>query len=334
MILLEQDSLTFMYPDVHPKARLSIEFQRTLRIPDDGSDYPLPPGLGRFPLRHVDDFTENLPHKILNYGGVMMPMYQSEALWLQFSGNYPFVVKVATGKMNAVTGEPWVEGIHRDPQDYLVSPDQPWLDGYCIEKGIIRQFVAMPLGAGYSVEEQLTDEAEYGGIQIAAYPMKKEAYKEHFMIREEGVKYCSLSLEMKDEAKDSGWMGLSPGGRMKQEIYDDPYEMDEWDLRSGGRCFVHLANSMVWRQLTGQAPPTVPFTSKEYNKAGFPWFDYYSENAESLDGGNTLKKLKTVKEMGADKGQVPLPENESVSIQRIVDLRKNLGPGQIREPMA
>ena len=34
----------------------SLVFQRTLRIPDDGRDYPLPPGLGRFPLRHIDDY--------------------------------------------------------------------------------------------------------------------------------------------------------------------------------------------------------------------------------------------------------------------------------------
>jgi hypothetical protein len=31
----------------------------------------------------------------------------------------------------------------------VVLPEQPWLDGYCVEKGYIRQFVAMPLGEGY-----------------------------------------------------------------------------------------------------------------------------------------------------------------------------------------
>jgi len=53
--------LVFTFPGVHPQARFSIDFQRTLRIPDDGENYPLPPGLGRFPLRHVDDFAENVP---------------------------------------------------------------------------------------------------------------------------------------------------------------------------------------------------------------------------------------------------------------------------------
>ncbi len=61
MIELKNDSLVFSFSDVHPEARLSIDFQRTLRIPDDGDDYPLPPGLGRFPLQHDDDFAGNIP---------------------------------------------------------------------------------------------------------------------------------------------------------------------------------------------------------------------------------------------------------------------------------
>ena len=57
----------------------------------------------------------------------------------------------------------WSLHLNRDPQDYMVLPEQPWLDGYCVEKGVIRQFVAMPLGEGYSGEEQITGAAEHGG---------------------------------------------------------------------------------------------------------------------------------------------------------------------------
>ena len=35
---------------------MTLEFQRTLRIPDDDRTHHLPPGLGAFALRHVDDF--------------------------------------------------------------------------------------------------------------------------------------------------------------------------------------------------------------------------------------------------------------------------------------
>ncbi len=54
------------------------------------------------------------------------------------------------------------DGLNHDTQDYVVVPGQPWLDGYCVDKGHIRQFVAMPLGSGYSAEEQLTGAAEHG----------------------------------------------------------------------------------------------------------------------------------------------------------------------------
>ena len=104
MIEVQDDQLVFSFPEVHPEAKLNVSFMRTLRIPDDGKDYPLPAGLGRFPIRHVDDFGEQVPSDWRERGGVMFPMYQSEALWLDFDGDYPFALKVATGKINAVSG--------------------------------------------------------------------------------------------------------------------------------------------------------------------------------------------------------------------------------------
>ena len=62
-----------------------------------------------------------------------------------------------TADVNAVTGDGWSDGLHVRPQDYLVAPRQPWLDGFAVDKGFIRQFVAMPLGEGFTAEEQITD---------------------------------------------------------------------------------------------------------------------------------------------------------------------------------
>jgi hypothetical protein len=71
---------------------LTIAFQRTLRIPDDGRTYPLPAGLGEFPLRSVDDFPATAPASWLQCGGVVLPTDQSEALWISFSARYPCAV--------------------------------------------------------------------------------------------------------------------------------------------------------------------------------------------------------------------------------------------------
>jgi len=337
MIELKKDTLVFSFPEVHPDAVLRVSFQRTFRIPDDGKNYPLPPGFGNFPLRHVDDFAERVPESWLERGGVMFPMYQSEALWLLFSdrgvhwrteSHYPFAVKVAAGKINAVTGKPWDDGLNRRPQDYLVTPRQPWLDGFCVKKGVIRQFVAMPLGAGYSAEEQLTGAAEYGGLQIVAYPMKREAYERFKRGVEHADSFTALRA-VPTAAKFS--LGLAPGGRMKQKIYDDQFEFEDWDLEHSSRCFVHTVNSLVWRQITGEAPPTVPLTAKQYDKAGLPWFDLYDDGVQALEGGEALKGLKSVKELGEEKGDVPLPENESVAAENVKMLRHGLKKDQVRE---
>ena len=117
MIELSKNQLSFRFPEVHPEARCAIHFQRTLRIPDDNSVYYLPPGLGNFPLSHVDDLGERLPESWNQHGGVFFPMYQSEAMWISFETTYPFAVKVAARKINAVTGDSWSSKLHQDPQD-------------------------------------------------------------------------------------------------------------------------------------------------------------------------------------------------------------------------
>ena len=61
MPTLENDRLVFRFPMVEEGASVAINFQRTLRIPDTGKTYPLPPGLGAFPLRHVEDYPEKIP---------------------------------------------------------------------------------------------------------------------------------------------------------------------------------------------------------------------------------------------------------------------------------
>lgn len=342
MIELKRDSLVFSFPQVSRDATLSINFQRTLRIPDDEKTYPLPPGLGSFPLRHVDDYAKDVPSHWLERGGVMLPMYQSEAMWLHFNakyvGNrlhdYPFAVKIATGKINAVTGDSWTNALRNKPQDYLVAPPQPWLDGYAVQKGIIRQFVAMPLGSGYSAEEQLTGEAKHGGLQIIVYPMKREVFERRYPEREidRGTRYCVSALPSVAMRRSEPDMGLAPGGKMKQTIYDDPFDFDDWDTSAASRCFVHIANSLVWRQITGSNPPTTPPTATEYTRARLPWFDYYDDDlGAAVGGGAQLGHLKSVATLGVEKDENPLPENEAVTPGNIITLRKHMAKDQVRE---
>ena len=320
MITLKNDTLEFRFPEVHRDARCTIEFQRTLRIPDDDRDYPLPPGLGRFPLRHIDDFARRLPEQWRRRGGVIAPMHQAEAMWISFGGHseYPFAVKIATGKICAISGNPWVNHLNKDPQDFVVLPEQPWLDGYCVEKGVIRQFVAMPLGKGYTVEEQLTGAAQHGGLQIVVYPMKRKRYKQ-LMAGSSRWQRFSHKQDM-DCCVAQDAMGLAPGGRMRQEVYDDPYGLDAWDRKHSRRCFVTIANSAQWMAITGERPPTVSPSALEYTEAGLPWFEWYGGDVTAIDGARKLKKLASIAKLGKKKGEQPLPENESVKVAQVVGL--------------
>ncbi len=340
MIELKNDQLVFSFPDVHPHAKLAINFQRTLRIPDDDKTYPLPPGLGAFPLRHVDDYATSVPAGWQEHGGVMMPMYQAEALWLTFNPDhdteryaaYPFAIKIATGKIDAVTGKGWSNGLHRGPQDYMVAPGQPWLDGYCVEKGVIRQFVAMLLGAGYTAEEQVTGKAEHGGLQVVVYPMKREVFERRFPIREaaSGFHESLRCRSVSPMAGGSASMGLAPGGRMKQEIYADLFDFDDWDTTQSSRCFVHIANSLAWHAITRQSPPTQPPTAADYNRAKLPWFDYYDDKP-ALQGSGVLAKLKSVLGLGKEKRESPLPENEPCEPTNVVAIRPKRVGDEVRD---
>ncbi len=333
MIELQRDRLIFSFPEIHKEASIAISLQRTLRVPDDGFKYALPPGLGDFPIKHVDDFAQRVPKKWIEHGGVMLPMYQSEAMWLNFSSSslngrsYPFAIRVLTGKIDAISGEPYQSGLHRNPQNYIVSPGQLWLDGYCVGKGVVRQFVAMPLGEGYTAEEQITGSDEHGGVQIVVYPMKKEVFEKRFPKRDHSVMARrSLGAAPCPDFE----MGIAPGGQIDQQIFADPFNPDDWDEASS-RCFVHIVNSKVWRQITLKRPPMKPPTAKEYTKAGLPWFDYYDDQLSELEGTEPLERLlsaNTLKRLWTGK---QLKGNESCDPKVVISIRKGLRKDQVRE---
>lgn len=152
-----------------------IRFIRTLRLPESGT-HALPPGLGEFPLRRVEDHPDTVPPEWRAKGGVMLPVYLREAMWLAFGGSAePAALQVGVGKVCAVSGKPWTGRLARDPQNYVVLPRQPWLDGINSGDGTVRQFVAVPLGLGATVEGQVTGEETAGGVQLQAFPLEPDA---------------------------------------------------------------------------------------------------------------------------------------------------------------
>lgn len=285
-------------------SEVDISFEKTLRVPDDGMTYPLPPGLGSFPIENVTHHAQRIPPSWSEVGGIMIPMHQSEAMWLSFETDWPTALKIGTGTVNAINGESWTAGLMWRPQGYVVLPEQPWLDGYCIAPGMVRQFVATGMGKGYSAEEQILGTLR-GGLQLEAYPLMVESFFEKKLrstlprtAEELLVDYLPdprdgvLQSQSFDRLTES--MGLGAGGRIKQEIYEDQWEPEDWDLGRPSRTWVHLVDSATWKVVTGKTAPGKPLTAKQYTEHGFPWFDYYRDDVEPLDGSTVLANLKSV----------------------------------------
>ena len=324
-VKVDHDTLTF-------GGGFALNFQRTLRIPDDGKTYPLPPGLGTFPVCRVEDYKERLPESWLEHGGVFLPMYQREALWISFRSRFwkPNAVKIAIGKVNAVSGKAWDQALHAEEKDYLVCPPQPWLDGIKAGEGLIRQFIAMPLGMGYTVEAQVTGEETFGGIQILVYEPKPGRFPDQPPVEtgraRDGVLYAAApTLYRKVEGAE---MGLAAGGKMKQKIYPDPHGIDTWDPENYGRLYVHIVNSLMYREITGQEPPPTPVTAKTYAQYGLPWFDLYDDKLEDISAPEVLQKVKSVKEKDAEKGFTSQQDDESVEVPEDKVIKYKLDPNE------
>jgi len=322
MPTLDRDALTFRFPGTNPDAIATIHLQRTLRVPDSDRTYPLPPGLGRFPLRHADDYPA-LPPDTRARGGAILPIWQAEALWIRFATDngrpgpdFPVAIKVASGKINAVTGAPWSPGLSKEPQDYMVAPDQPWLDGFAVAPGVIRQFVAMPLGQGYTAEEQITGAADWGGLQVSVTPLKPELWAREEKAWQDrpafghGRGRSDAAVMMSCAAPPM--MGLAPGGRMRQTIAPDRFAPEDWDTSQTDRVFLTLVPAHDWKRLTGEPAPTHPPSAQDYARARLPWFEHYAAD-HALAGSDVLAGLTSVGTSHLHDTGAPLPGSQDVA---------------------
>ncbi|KAH7411940.1 integral membrane protein [Phaeosphaeria sp. MPI-PUGE-AT-0046c] len=180
---------------------LRITFKRTIRVSDDQKISYLPSDMGDFPLKPISEYADTLPPAMAAKGGVFLPMYQSEAMWIKFrcSQHWVYMIKIHVGGVNAISGEHAMEdggtklrrlaklarqhkkgntkNISLPLQDYIIVPGQEWLDGVADSDGTVRQFVSMPFASGHSVEAQITGNDATGGIQFEIVPYRRLSSK-------------------------------------------------------------------------------------------------------------------------------------------------------------
>jgi hypothetical protein len=273
-------------------ARFSFRLERTLRVPTDGSTYPLPPSLGSFPLYCVSEYANRIARGLLNGASHFIPMYQWEAVWISFQAAEwkPNAVQVASGIVNAITGEPYPSLLRRDPQNYLVCPLQPWLDGFKTGDGTVSQFVAAPLGQGLTVEEQIMSGAATGGLVVRVFEPKPGVFPDRppKSVGRLSHMYALESFQTPD-------LGLAAGGSIEQKVYPDPHGVRTWDRSNSTEVSIALINSEAFFEIVGEAPPPSPISAEDYNRWGFPWFKLYDEEANALIATSALKKVRPVR---------------------------------------
>ncbi|KIJ11830.1 hypothetical protein PAXINDRAFT_101511 [Paxillus involutus ATCC 200175] len=212
---------------------LKIRFHRTIRVPDNDKTHALPPDMGAFKLFNVGEASATLPKSVLAKGGAFISMYQREAMWMSFRprDREPLAVKISVGGVNALTGLPQnvsAEG----KQDYLPiggPTGQLWLDGISTSPGVVRQFVAMPLGKGYTVEGQVTGAENVGGIQIDVFP-KYDTTK---------IKFAHLGYDI-SLYETSRQLGLKVGESIEMTSY-----LSSVVLKNGSSCVVNPYHSTI-----------------------------------------------------------------------------------------
>ena len=276
---------------------VSVTLQRTLRIPDDGRDYPLPPGLGRLPVKDTGE-------------GLVVPMHVREAMWLSFDAPYwkPHALKVGIGGIDALTGESFdPDHLSARPQDYVVIPDQPWLDGINAGDGFIRQFVAVALGEGLSVEADLTGEESHGGLQLSLFAPRPGRFPD-------SPPKIDPRYETMCCVQASSEMGLGAGGRMRQEIYEDDYGLDTWERKPAATVEVTMLEAHAFAERFGVPVPPTPVDAATYTEHGLPWFDLYDPVRRAIPKTDRLAGVRSVRDRAGEESDAPVAVEDDQTV--------------------
>lgn len=296
---------------------VNITLQRTIRIPNGRTPATLPPGLGALPVYKVSDYRASCP-ELWEDDGVFVPMHDREATWLSFHlvGTNPRALLIGAGNVNAITGQKLTNKL-QSPQNYVVVPPQPWLDGWKDTDDIIYQFCATEYkgGEGLTVGEQiLGEESNTGGIGIAVYAPKDKDLSTHKPFHEFPVKgaydqalwdsgaswgkvsyaaAATLSVDVPKVASRSAFteMGLGKAGRITQKVYPDPHGLDAWEDEPEAVMAIYLVNAKSFEEITGLKAPELPPSIQQYQG---PYFQLPDQQMEDTEGSTVFAGLSSV----------------------------------------
>ncbi|GAA3709328.1 hypothetical protein [Gordonia hankookensis] len=274
-VTVSHDTLAFSFPDVHADAEMYIEFVRTLRVPDDDTTHPLPPGLGSFDLLSGGHIGSRSRPTGWHSADVLLPMWQSEAALINFASVYPFLVRIGVDGVNAVTGRSFSADPDFDAEDYFEVPDQSWLAGFRTDASTVRQFVAAPAGSEARTDRRAGPDD--GNVCLEVIPLRGESWE----ARRIDPDHCSAGMVPEVDACGAsltGSMGLSARGSVTRSIAAPVEPSENWHPTARSGAVLRIVNSVAWKELTGREPHHPPLTVDEYRRHRFPWSESYDDD--------------------------------------------------------
>jgi hypothetical protein len=303
---------------------LEVVFHRTVRVADGRVPSNLPPSLGTMKVYRVADYKDRCP-KEWDEGGFFVPLHDTEALWISFRhSGHPVAVLVGAGGINALTGEKL--GTKLEEDNYMVTPPQPWLDGWKSDDGCVYQFVATPhkKGKGITVAEQMIGaESKTGAIGLAVFEPNDIRALQPFSKPIEGygdsptdndftwsapplaqslsdvlsaageagpVSSAKPKLTAQADGVELAEMGIGKGGRIHQKIYHDPYGIEVWQDAPVAAVAIYMVNAQAFEEITGEKIPQ-PVGHEKYKGH---WFGLKDQGLQDVAGTSKFGWLKSV----------------------------------------